>query len=380
MRTHSLALFTLLLSLTPIVGCSVSAPSSAPGATGASGSSGTPGTAAPGAEAGSAPGLAGIWQDTAASSGDFVNPVTNESFSMTQGYSAKLTITAEGRYTFVHFSSGVAKDCSSVSYTDRSEGTARFSGAELVLHPSRRTLDVQACSGSGTRDLPADPITFSATLSPYERLGGEQTSKLALDGIYPLSLKLLNPSHATPTAREGVPDTFKLGDSAPFQEVLGLWAPSPGSSVDFYDPATGAFTIPGYDGSDHRWLRFTADGYEMATVSENVGLAEGVCKRDLVYYERGTARFNLLENVNGTSGGDVEFTPTDARVIEQIRNCEADDGVTRRSVTPGRAYFKWEYVSSYDGIGLGCVYPKNDWQFMACTNQGVAWNSFKRRS
>ena len=195
MRAHSVALFSLfLITGTLHAGCTAS---QAPAGGAGSGTSGGPsGTSEPGGQTGSAPGLTGIWQDTAASSGDFVNPVTNDSFSMTQGYSAKLKITAEGRYTFVHFSSGVARDCSRVSYTDRSEGVVQFANDQLVLSPSQRSLEVQGCSASGTRTLPTDPITFTATLSPYERIGGERTSKLTLGGIYPLALKLLNPAPA----------------------------------------------------------------------------------------------------------------------------------------------------------------------------------------
>lgn len=98
--------------------------------------------------------LAGIWQDTLASGGTYVNPITGVEFSMTGGYSAQLKVMANGEFYFAHYSQGVSPSCSLVSFFDRTTGLAEFGNNRLILHPRERRLDVQ---NSPTQVLSTSP-------------------------------------------------------------------------------------------------------------------------------------------------------------------------------------------------------------------------------
>lgn len=321
----------------------------------------------------------GIWQQTAAAGGDFTNTVTGESFTMSQGFSARLKLRANGQYTFEHYSSGTSGSCAAVSALDKSEGTAQVSEGRLVLTPTTRTLDVKGCEGAGLRTLPNDPIAFDATITTYETLIKETTLLLELSGgPYPLKLRLLNPEPSPDVTSPAQPPSFQLGADGPYTELLGTWAPSQGSDLGFYDPASGATYVPEYNGAEHRWLRFTDGGYEMATSFENAGGADsGVCKKDLVYYERGRALFAKTSQENDRIFGDARFAAEEARLVVTIRACDEDDGTKTYDLKPLTSYFKWEWTPSV-GFNLGCEYPKHPHQFAACTND-VGWNSLKKR-
>ncbi len=325
-------------------------------------------------------GLVGIWQDTLASSGVFINPVTGEQFTMTSGYSAQLKIAVSGQFTFTHYSSGVATNCSFVGYRDQMVGVAEFQNNRLTLKPRERRLDVTNCTNSGSRTLPLDPVSFVTTLSDYETLIGEITSQLQLsDGPYPLNFKLLNREPPNDPAQPSAPTAFQLGNQTPYNELIGLWVPGSPTDTNFYNPQTGDFYIPELNGGDHRWIRFVAGGYEMAIAIRNASTV-GVCEKDLIYYEKGSATFNLLENIGGNGNrfiGDLRLEADDARLIVNIRNCATDDGVKRYNLKPLTGYYQWGF-SPPNTFDLGCQHrPWHAWQFASCPNSN--WNGFSRR-
>lgn len=330
------------------------------------------------AQAGSVPAvLVGIWQQTVASAGDYTNTFTGETFTLSQGYSAQLKIRANGQFTFDHYSQGVASNCRQISYLDRMSGTLEIRNNRLTLRPKERRLVVNNCTRSGTFTLPDTPVVFNAALSWYETLIKEPTLQMELSGgPYPLKLKLLQRDLSARPEQPLQPEAFQLGQDPPYQEFIGTWAPSRGSDLNFYNPRSGAFYLPPYNASEHRWLRFVPGGYELATVFENANL-EGACKKDLVYYERGRALFKVLEVRNDTYEGDVRFQAEEARLVVQIRGCEGDNGVRRYTLEPLTSYFKFQYTASV-GFTLGCVWPWHEWQFAVCTNR-VGWNSFRKR-
>jgi hypothetical protein len=167
------------------------------------------------------PDLVGVWRDTFASGGDNINPVTNESFSMTKGYSAKLKLTTDGKYSFEHYSAGGSSNCATVSYYDSSVGNAQFSNNQLVLHPTQRRIVIQNCANSRTINLSNDPIHFEAITSDYVRIEGERTQKLELKGIYAVNLKLLDPTKTTNPVQTTQPATFQLGQDTPYAAIVG---------------------------------------------------------------------------------------------------------------------------------------------------------------
>lgn len=385
--THDLARATLSLSALTLgaclaLGCTV-APDAGkgPASGGSSGGSSSGGSSSggPGATGDVDASLVGIWQETVASGGDFQNTATGATFSVTQGYSARLKIRADGRYSFEHYSAGASATCSSVSALDRSSGVADFKDGKLVLRPSERTIDVRACADSGVKSLGAEPIEWNAQVAPYQTIAKETTRKVTLSGgPYPLTLKLLQLDPTTQTTQPPQPPGFQLGGDSPYDVFIGTWAPSSGSDLGFFEPSSGDFYVPKYNGAEHKWIRFVPGGYEMATVLENAaGAGSGVCKKDLVYWEKGTALFSTLKVTNDTYEGDARFQATEARLVVNVTGCEEDDGVKSYAVKPLSSYYKWQYTAQV-GFVLGCEYDKTPFQFATCTNS-VGWNTYRKR-
>lgn len=378
----TLGLSTLTLGACLALGCTV-APDAGKGSSGGS-SSGGGGSSSGGSSSGGATGnvdapIVGIWQETVASGGDFQNTSTGATFSVTQGYSARLKIRADGRYSFQHYSAGASSTCSSVTAFDKSVGVADFKDGKLVLRPSERTIDVHACADSGLKTMGTEPMEWAAEIAPYETLAKETTRKVTLTGgPYPLTLKLLQLDPASQTSQPPQPAGFQLGADPPYDVFIGSWAPSSGSDLGFYDPSSGDFYVPKYNGAEHKWLKFVPGGYEMATVLENAaGAGSGVCKKDLVYWEKGTATFSTLKVTNDTYEGDARFQATEARLVVNVTGCEEDDGAKSYSVKPLSSYFKWQYTAQV-GFLLGCEYDKTPFQFATCTNN-VGWNTYRKR-
>ena len=330
------------------------------------------------------PELVGIWQDTKASSSDYKYVTTGETFTLTKGYSAQLKFKANGQFYFAHLSSGASDTCAYVNYLDQMTGVAVFQNNQLTLTATERRLDITNCTNSRSLDLTKNSLSFNATLAEAQSELGEPSYTLALLGSdYTLNMKVLQREPPSNPDQPAQPQGFQLGTDGVYSDLNGLWTPAPGSSTDFYNPQTGAFTIPDSNGSDHRWLRFSADGYEMARVWRNEYSA-GACKKDLIYYEKGTALFKVTENVNGTGThfvGDVRLQASDARLIVNIRDCISDDGVKRYTLKPLAGYFRWIYFKDApERISLGCVYqPLNVWQFGFCNNYYSEYASFEKR-
>lgn len=356
---------TLALSVyvaSSLVACQPAGSTSGGGGSSSGGSSS--GGSSGGAASGSvAPGLAGIWQETVASGSDVTD---------TRGYSARLKIRENGQFTF-ELATSESPTCTDL---ERIVGSADFSEEQLVLRPTQRTL--KSCK-SGDQTLSNDPLRFKATITPYETLIKEPSLALELtEGPYALKLKLLHRTTPAKPAQPPQPSDFRLGSDAAYDVLLGTWAPSEGSDLGFYDPTTGRSYVPKYNGSEHRWLRFTAEGYELATSFENAGgPGGGLCKKDIVYYESGVPAFTTLRESNGTFEGDVRFQASVARLVVTIRDCEEDDGTKSYELEPLTSYYKWQYTAQV-GFVMGCEYPKTDYQFATCTN-GVGWNTLRKR-
>ncbi len=322
--------------------------------------------------------LTGVWQDTLASGGNFKNPITGIEFNMTQGYSAQFKVRPNGEFYFAHYSQGVSPNCSLVSFFDQMVGLAEWSNNRLVLRPRERRLDVQNCASSGSFNQPLTPVVFEAVLSEYET-DLDATLQMELSGgPYPLKFKLLNPTPPADPAQPPQPPEFQLGTNGPYREMLGLWGYR---ETNFYNPQTGAYQFPDCCG-EYRFLRFVEGGYEfgLAFVRTNF---DGVCKRDLIYFERGNALFKITNQRDEfTYQGDVRLEATQARLIVRLRECGTSDGVQEYTLKPLTGYYRWSYTLPAGGedLMLGCFYPRHAWSYAVCYNHtGSPWRNYERR-
>lgn len=319
--------------------------------------------------------LTGIWQNTLASGGSYVNPITGVEFSMTGGYSAQLKVRANGEFYFAHYSQGVSPSCSLVSFFDQMTGLAEFSNNRLTLHPRERRLDVRNCSNSGSFNQPLNPVTFEAVVSEYETLLDTTLQMELTGGPYPLKFKLLNRTPPSDPAQPPQPQDFLLGQDPPYQDTIGLWGRY---DTNFYNPQTGEYRFPDCCG-ENRFLRFSSAGYEMGFAFIRVNI-EGVCKKDLIYYEKGNALFKVTnQRGSDTYQGDVRLEATQARLIVRIRECGPEDGVQIYTLKPLTSYHRWSYTLPVGGedFMLGCHYPGHLWSFAVCY-EARPWISFQR--
>jgi len=320
--------------------------------------------------------LSGIWQDTLASGGEFTNLYTGVTFNMTQGYSAQFKVRPNGEFYFAHYSQGVSSTCALVSFFDQMVGQAEFTGSRLVLRPRERRLDVQNCANSGPLNLPLSPVSFDAVVSEYETFLDTTVQMVLSGGPYPLKFKLLNPTPPANPPQPPQPQDFQLGTETPYQGIIGLWGHR---DTDFYNPQTGVYRFPDCCG-ENRFLRFTAEGYELGMAFVQVNL-EGVCKKDLIYYEKGNALFKVTDQRDpDTYQGDVRLEATQARLIVRIRECGSEDGVQEHSLKPLTSYYRWSYTMPAGGdyFMLGCQYGRHLWGFAVCYN-ATPWYSYERR-
>jgi hypothetical protein len=320
--------------------------------------------------------LSGIWQDTLASGGEFTNLYTGVTFNMTQGYSAQFKVRPNGEFYFAHYSQGVSSTCALVSFFDQMVGQAEFTGSRLVLRPRERRLDVQNCANSGSLNLPLSPVSFDVAVSEYETFL-DTTAQMELSGgPYPLKFKLLNPTPPANPPQPPQPQDFQLGTETPYQEIIGLWGHR---DTEFYNPQTGVYRFPDCCG-ENRFLRFTAEGYELGMAFVRVNL-EGVCKKDLIYFEKDNALFKVTNQRDpDTYQGDVRLEATQARLIVRIRECGSEDGVQEHSLKPLTSYYRWSYTMPAGGdyFMLGCQYGRHLWGFAVCYN-ATPWYSYERR-
>lgn len=323
--------------------------------------------------------LAGVWQQTRASSGDYTNQF-GEDFSATSGFSAQLKITPDGQYYFAHYASGTSNACAFVSQFDQSVGSAVLDGDTLTLTPAVRRVDVQNCEGSGSLYVDLDPIVLTASLAEDRQFyGGMRSFKLSLEGYsIPLELSSLFRQPTYEPVQPEQPADFSLGVDPPYQQLQGLWVAAAGTDSDFYDPNTGEFYIPELNGSSHQWLRFDGEDYEGAVALQNVN-AEGVCKLDLIYYERGKATFQVLEDVGGQGThfvGHHVFVAEESRLVANVRECDEDDGAISYELTPLTSYFRWIYFSPDnppESFDLMCDFPLSEWQSLFCDDGSVGF-------
>ncbi|WP_337869429.1 hypothetical protein [Meiothermus sp.] len=322
--------------------------------------------------------LSGIWQDTLASGGEFTNLYTGITFNMTQGYSAQLKVRPNGEYYFAHYSQGVSSNCALVSFFDQMEGQAELSGSRLILRPRQRRLDWQNCTSPATLNLPLDPVIFDVALSKYETFLDTTVQMVLSGGPYPLKFKLLNPSPPADPAQPPQPQDFQLGTDGPYDEMLGVWGYR---DTQFYNPQTGAYQFPG-DTGHHRFIRWLPGGYELALAYVRVNF-EGVCKKDLIYFEKGNALFKITNQRDEyTYQGDVRLEATQARLIVRIRECGSEDGVQEYTLKPLTSYHRWSYTLPAGGedFMLGCHYPGHAWSPYICYTSGQGpWYNLERR-
>jgi len=320
--------------------------------------------------------LTGVWQNTQASGGEFTNILTGITFTMTQGYSAQFKVKPNGEFYFALYSQGVSPNCSLVSFFDQMVGLAEWGNNRLVLRPRERKLDVRNCANSGSFNQPLTPVTFEAVLSEYETFLDTTLQMELTGGPYPLKFKLLNRTPPADPAQPPQPQGFQLGTETPYQEIIGLWGRY---QTNFYNPQTGAYQFPECCG-ENRFLRFAPGGYEMGMAFINASL-EGVCKKDLIYYEQGNALFKITNNRGSdTVQGDVRLEATQAKLIVRIRECRAEDGVWEYTLKPLTGYYRWSYTfpSGGEDFMLGCQYPGHAWRFPICYDANP-WITYRRQ-
>lgn len=332
--------------------------------------------------------LVGIWQETRASSGDYRNTLTGYEFTATSGFSTQLVIGADASYYMAYYSSGYQTNCSlQVTYFERSRGTAAVSGTRLVLKPSEHRLDVGGCTNPGSFDLGTADIVYELTYAEGFDFEGLRSYDLTLTGgPHPLDLELLHHEPLMPGFQPAQPQDFVVGDVAVFSEFVGLWAPEASSDVGFYDPGTGAFYLPEYNGSPHEWLRFDEATYALAHAWRDYNV-EGVCSKDYVYYESGLPTFSITrpaEYAGGNTIGHARFQARTARLIVNIHDCDEYSQVLRYELVPQTSYYQWlyrpetnDYVHIPEGLELSCPWQKSEWQFMVCSGWDSA--SYLRR-
>src|SRR5690606_38312926 len=119
-------------------------------------------------------------------------------------------------------------------------------------------------------------------------------------------------------------------------------------------------------------------GYEAAVALQNVN-NEGVCKLDLIYYERGSAAFAVLEDVEELGShfvGHAAFVASDSRLIVNIRECDEKNRSVRYDLDPLTSYFRWVYFSldrPPESFTLGCDFEKSEWQSLLCDDGTVGF-------
>lgn len=332
--------------------------------------------------------LVGVWQMTRASAGDYREVATGRTFSMTSGFSTLLKLRPDASFVYQFYSSGTAHDCAFVSSLDSAIGTATWQAGRLVLTPAERTVEVTGCTAAGTYDGGREPLVFDAALEESFDSYQLRTWTLRLEGgPVPLAYTLLDrPPLTSPPVRDQ-PADFVLGDDPPYAELQGLWSSYPDSVTDFYDPVANTFYVPAYDGTTPMWVRFTPGGYEMAYLVRNV-MGAGVCRKDLLYYERGRARMVVLEDVGGRGGhfrGHLRLEADDARVISSVNECGPDDGVVQNAAPRSTSYFEWTWWRESNDLSfipevlsLYCPWPYAEFQGLVCEGSaGVT--SLRRR-
>jgi hypothetical protein len=317
--------------------------------------------------------LVGIWQQTVAAGGDYKNLNTGYTFSMISGYSVLLKIRANGDYVMQFSSSGVTSNCALASSLESSVGTVTYQDNQLILQPEWHTLEQTDCDASTPDkvDLGTEPIVYTFELREEFDMEGLRILELILTGKgNPLDLTILHREPLMPGYQSAQPTDFVLGTDPPYQEIIGLWAQQQSSDVNFYNPQTGEFYLPEWNGAVHYFLRFQPDGtYELGKAWDNYADYDGICNKDYVYYERGVPTFSITESQeDGDVLGHTRFQATDARLIVNIRDCGNDDQVLRYSLVPQISYYQWEYWPSYNRFYLNCAWEKSEWQFMICDN------------
>lgn len=317
--------------------------------------------------------LVGVWQQTRAGSADYADEF-GETFSDISGFSVQLKITAEGRYSFAHYTSGTFGDCATVTRFDESKGTATLDGNILTLQPVARRIDDTDCDGDSSDDANLEPMVLTVRLTQGRELqGGMRTFVMSAEGYgFPLSLTSLFRQPTYVPDQPIQPEEFVLGVNGPFADLQGLWlASATGTDSNFYDSETDEYYFPEPNGSPQQWLRFDGGEYEAAVALQNVN-TEGVCKLDLIYYERGSAAFEVLEDVGGLGShyvGHVALDASDSRLVVNIRECDEDDGALRYDLPPLTSYLRWVYLApdnSPESFSLVCDFPKSEWQSLLC--------------
>lgn len=282
---------------------------------------------------------------------------------------------------------GVSSNCSLVSNLDESVGTAVLEGSTLVLYPTQRRVRYEDCTTSTSKDLGTEPISFGVSLSDTRYFyGGLRTCDMDLVGdafpFAPFDLSLLFQGPVgTPEQPEQSVD-FTLSEGGGLAELQGLWVPAEGTDSNFFNATTGEYYFPELNGSSHQWIRFGGDAYEAATALQNVN-SQGHCRLDLIYYEQGSLRFAVLDDVNGEHNhfvGDTRLQASAAIPIARIRECDVDDGDFVYELTPTTSYYRWIYFSPDkppESVSLGCQYPQSEWQRLLCDNH--EYQTYRRR-
>ncbi|HET8986708.1 MAG TPA: hypothetical protein VFN03_13210 [Trueperaceae bacterium] len=319
----------------------------------------------------------GIWQQTRATSGDYRNTFTGHEFTATSGFNVELVIGSDASFYFAYYSSGTQSNCSlQVTYFEQARGSVAVSGNRLVLSPVEHRLDVGGCSTPGTFDLGPAAIVYAFTMSESFDSAGLRGFHLALEGgPHPLDLELLHREPLMPGFQPAQPQDFVLGDVAVYSEFVGTWAPDGGSDLGFYQPETGSFYLPEYNGSPHLWLRFDESRYALARAWRDYNF-EGICTKDYVFYESGSPTLAITrpaEYDGDATVGHARFKATTAHLIVNIQGCDEYSEVLRYQLVPQTSYYTWRYrpetndiVHIPEGLSFTCAWQKSEWQFMVC--------------
>lgn len=182
---------------------------------------------------------------------------------------------ANGAYTLVSFLKlGEGTTCVS-SVAKYEKGSARASGATLLLTPSVSRTRTKICGSTPPSEVEGPHTTYSL---PWE-LGEDASSHTRL--------WLQEPQGRTEYYKDG------LGP-----QVVGAWANSDGGAIGLYDRARGQWAEP--TGENSEWYAFSANGtFRHGVVESQYG--DDPCRLVRMSYEEGKL---------GGRGGDVILEAT----------------------------------------------------------------------
>lgn len=318
------------------------------------------------------PELVGIWKGVDVPA-EYRNVATG-AFTGLSGWYGQLKLRANGRFEFEEYREGQIGNCL-VRIVTRSAGTATVRGSEFALLPNetRETLS-NACDRSKNyenKSLKPVLARYTSSLSSTETLFGYRTLKLTLQppgGGFPDVFERVDGA-ALPSNPPRFPANAELRNDPLPAELAATWAWPATARLDFYNPATGAFSPPG---ASVAWLRLLADGrFELTSFANDLVPGPG-CKKNAMLFERGQYQFTAGDYNNNY----LVLQPQVSTLIESLTECGADNGARKRSLPLEPQFFYARLgrtVNNEEVFEIRCSgtpEERSEWQILICPSYG----------